>query len=43
MITKNAPRPADLGKAILADVKRHAAGRAQNDDITLMVFGRTGE
>lgn len=30
----------DLGKAILADVRRHAAGRAQNDDITIMTFGR---
>lgn len=29
-----------LGPAIREDVKRHAAGRAQNDDITLMVFGR---
>src|SRR4029077_4042384 len=40
-ILKNAPEPAKLGHAILADVKRHASGRAQNDDITLMVFGRT--
>jgi serine phosphatase RsbU (regulator of sigma subunit) len=32
--------PAELGRAILADVKRHAAGRPQNDDITLMAFGR---
>ncbi len=30
----------DLGKAILADVRKHANGRAQNDDITIMVFGR---
>jgi phosphoserine phosphatase RsbU/P len=43
MITGNAPKPSDLGKAILSDVRRHAAGRAQNDDITLMVFGRTAE
>jgi len=41
MISKTSPRPAELGKVILADVKKHAAGRAQNDDITLMVFGRT--
>lgn len=41
MIIKQAPRPAELGQAILADVRRHAAGRPQNDDITLMVFGRT--
>lgn len=40
-ITKSPPQPARLAQAILADVKRHAAGRAQNDDITLMVFGRT--
>ena len=31
----------ELGKAILADVKRHANGRPQNDDITLMTIGRT--
>ena len=39
-ITKGSPQPDVLGKAILADVRRHANGRAQNDDITLMVFGR---
>ncbi len=30
----------DLGKTILADVRKHANGREQNDDITIMVFGR---
>ncbi len=30
----------ELGKAVLADVKRHANGRPQNDDITLMSIGR---
>ncbi len=30
----------ELGKAVREDVKKHADGRAQNDDITLMVFGR---
>ena len=30
----------ELGKALLADVRRHANGRPQNDDITIMVFGR---
>jgi serine phosphatase RsbU (regulator of sigma subunit) len=40
-ITKSAPEPAKLAQVILADVKRHANGRAQNDDITLMVFGRS--
>jgi sigma-B regulation protein RsbU (phosphoserine phosphatase) len=29
-----------IGKAIREDVRAHAAGRPQNDDITLMVFGR---
>jgi len=31
---------AEIGKALLADVRRHANGRAQNDDITIMVLGR---
>jgi serine phosphatase RsbU (regulator of sigma subunit) len=43
MIVDSPPRPAELGAAILADVRRHAAGHPQNDDITLMVFGRTAE
>ena len=34
--------PATLGKTILEDVKRHAAGRAQSDDMCLVVFGRNG-
>ncbi len=33
-------RAEDLGKTILADVRKHADGREQNDDITIMVFGR---
>ena len=33
--------PEDLGKALLADVRSHASGRPQNDDITIMAFGRT--
>lgn len=38
---KNGPKKADeLGKALLADVRRHANGRPQNDDITIMTFGR---
>ena len=41
LVTKTPPEPAKLGQVILADVKKHAAGRAQNDDITLMVFGRS--
>ncbi len=31
---------AEIGKALLADVRTHANGRSQNDDITIMVFGR---
>ena len=29
------------GKIIREDVRKHANGRPQNDDITLMVFGRS--
>ncbi|HAD60994.1 MAG TPA: stage II sporulation protein E [Planctomycetaceae bacterium] len=32
--------PEQLGREMLADVRSHADGRAQNDDITIMVFGR---
>lgn len=31
---------AELGKVILADVRKHADGRPQNDDITMMIFQR---
>jgi len=31
---------AALGTALLDDVRRHANGRPQNDDITIMAFGR---
>jgi serine phosphatase RsbU (regulator of sigma subunit) len=38
---RQGPAKADeLGRALLADVRRHANGRAQNDDITIMTFGR---
>ena len=30
----------DMGKELLADVRRHANGRPQNDDITIMTFSR---
>ena len=33
--------PAALGQRIVKGVKRHALGRSQNDDITLVCFGRT--
>lgn len=39
-ITRGAPNPALLGVSIREDVRKHANGREQNDDITLMVFGR---
>jgi serine phosphatase RsbU (regulator of sigma subunit) len=41
VIAKNSPIPSALGKVIRDDVRKHANGRPQNDDITLMVFGRT--
>ncbi len=40
LVAKGPADAAKLGKLILADVKRHANGRPQNDDITLMAFGR---
>ena len=40
---RESPRKADeLGKALLTDVRKHANGRPQNDDITIMTFGRNG-
>jgi len=40
-ITSNRDKnAAELGQALLADVRRHANGRPQNDDITIMTFGR---
>ncbi len=35
-----ADNAATLGRIVLDDVKRHAAGRAQSDDMCLVVFGR---
>ncbi|MEM9702197.1 MAG: PP2C family protein-serine/threonine phosphatase, partial [Planctomycetota bacterium] len=32
---------AELGKSLLKEVRTHAAGRDQNDDITIMTFGRS--
>jgi serine phosphatase RsbU (regulator of sigma subunit) len=38
---KSGPSEAEqLGKALLEDVRRHAAGYPQSDDITIMTFGR---
>jgi len=39
-VTQGAANPALLGVSIREDVRKHANGREQNDDITLMVFGR---
>ena len=40
-LVKNGPAEAEeLGKLLLADVRRHARGRPQSDDITIMTFGR---
>jgi sigma-B regulation protein RsbU (phosphoserine phosphatase) len=38
--TSPAGKAEELGKTILADVRKHADGYPQNDDITIMVFGR---
>jgi serine phosphatase RsbU (regulator of sigma subunit) len=40
-VGSNSEEPEELCKSLLADVRTHAAGRPQNDDITIMVFGRT--
>lgn len=38
---KNGPAIAeDMGQTLLSDVRRHADGRPQNDDITIMTFSR---
>jgi len=42
LIAKSPRDPEELGKILLADVRRHANGRPQNDDITIMTFGREG-
>jgi len=39
-VGNGADSPADLGISIREDVRKFANGREQNDDITLMVFGR---
>jgi len=39
-VQQHTARAGELGPMIREDVKQHAAGRPQNDDITLMVFGR---
>ncbi|MDA0833734.1 MAG: SpoIIE family protein phosphatase [Planctomycetota bacterium] len=39
-IKNSKPDAEELGRALLSDVRRHAAGRPQNDDITIMTLGR---
>ncbi len=40
-LVKNGPAEAEeLGKLLLADVRRHARSHPQSDDITIMTFGR---
>ena len=40
-VRQSSGRVLELGPALREDVRRHADGRPQNDDITVMVFGRT--
>lgn len=42
LVQKESGDTQQLGTKIRADVRRHAGGIPQNDDITLMVFGRKG-
>jgi serine phosphatase RsbU (regulator of sigma subunit) len=39
-IRRGPGQPEQLGRALLEDVRRHAAGCPQSDDITIMTFGR---
>src|SRR5579862_3475766 len=39
-LRKSKGNAAEIGKSLLSDVRAHAAGRSQNDDITIMVFSR---
>jgi serine phosphatase RsbU (regulator of sigma subunit) len=39
-IANSSSKSDELGRALLADVRAHANGRPQNDDITIMTFGR---
>lgn len=41
LVSDSPARSTQMGPLIRADVKKHANGRPQNDDITLMVFGRS--
>jgi sigma-B regulation protein RsbU (phosphoserine phosphatase) len=39
-VAAGSPDPTEMGRSLLADVRIHADGREQNDDITIMTFGR---
>lgn len=39
-VVKSTSNAEELGKDLLADVRKHADGRDQNDDITIMTFSR---
>jgi phosphoserine phosphatase RsbU/P len=41
-LRKSTGSAAEIGKALLSDVRSHANGRPQNDDITIMIFSRNG-
>ena len=40
VVKKSPPEAEKLGKLLLEDVRRHARGYPQSDDITIMTFGR---
>lgn len=40
VVKKSPPEAEQLGKMLLEDVRRHANGYPQSDDITIMTFGR---
>ena len=40
VVKKSPPEAEELGKLLLEDVRRHANGHPQSDDITIMAFSR---
>ncbi len=42
VVAASGPGAAEIGRGILADVERHAAGQVRSDDICLVCLGRTG-
>ncbi len=43
LLSRTDGSPDEIGRTILDDVRSHADGRPQNDDITLMAFGRKAQ